>query len=142
MVVRGLGRAFLCLSRCLSANAPPPQRAGATSARAAQSVHTAIYLRRWGCETALQGARMKLTRAYLVGGGDDGGAPRGGPRPTFDPGDAGRPLRSCRLAGASRYACWTAELGACTFADRCLPCTMYHLRPRLRALKKARQYVF
>eukprot|EP00964_Phaeocystis_antarctica_P027646 scaffold15602_cov67-Phaeocystis_antarctica.AAC.1 len=67
---------------------PPPQRAGATSARAAQSVYTAIYLRRWGCETALQGARMKLARAYLVGGGDDGGAPRGGPRPTFDPGDA------------------------------------------------------
>ena len=29
-----------------------------------------------------------------------------------------------RLAGASRYACWTADLGACTFADRCLPCTI------------------
>eukprot|EP00964_Phaeocystis_antarctica_P019713 scaffold10880_cov64-Phaeocystis_antarctica.AAC.5 len=39
-----------------------------------------------------------------------------------------RPLRSCRLAGAPRHACWTAELGACTFADRCLPCTMYHVR--------------
>ena len=38
-----------------------------------------------------------------------------------------RPLRSCRLAGTLRYACWTAELGAhAFFADRCLPCTMYH----------------
>ena len=42
---------------------------------------------RWGCETALQGTRMELSRAYLVSGVDDGGAPRGGGRPTFDPRD-------------------------------------------------------
>ena len=30
---------------------------------------TAIYRRRWGCETALQGARTKLARAYLRLGG-------------------------------------------------------------------------
>ena len=65
-----------------------PPEAGATSARAAQSVYTAIYRRRWGCETALQGARLRFARAYLVSGGDIGGAPRGGTRPTFDPGDA------------------------------------------------------
>ena len=64
------------------------REAGATSARAAQSVYTAIYRRRWGCETALQGARLRFARAYLVSGGDVGGAPRGGTRPTFDPGDA------------------------------------------------------
>ena len=64
------------------------REAGATSARAAQSVYTAIYRRRWGCETALQGARLRFARAYLVSGGDIGGAPRGGTRPTFDPGDA------------------------------------------------------
>ena len=64
------------------------REARATSARAAQSVYTAkIYRRRWGCETALQGARMKLSRAYLVSGVDDGGAPRGWGRPTFDPRD-------------------------------------------------------
>ena len=63
------------------------REAGATSARAAQSVYTAIYRRRWGCEAALQGARMKLSRGYLVGGVNDGGAPRGGGRPTFDPRD-------------------------------------------------------
>ena len=63
------------------------REAGATSARAAQSVYTAIYRRRWGCEAALQGARMKLSRGYLVSGVNDGGAPRGGGRPTFDPRD-------------------------------------------------------
>ena len=103
------------------------REAGATSARAAQSVYTAIYRRRWGCEAALQGARMKLSRGYLVSGVNDGGAPRGGGASDLRP-ERPRPLRSCRLAGAPRHACWTAELGACTFADRCLPCTMYHVR--------------
>ena len=61
-----------------------------TSARAATSFYTAIYSiyrRRWGCETALQGARLRLARAYLAAGGDARGA-RGATRPTFDPGDA------------------------------------------------------
>ena len=35
------------------------REAEATSARAAVSVYTAIYRRRWGCETALQGARLR-----------------------------------------------------------------------------------
>ena len=48
------------------------REAGATSARAAQSVYTAIYRRRWGCETALQGARLQFARAYLVSAGDVG----------------------------------------------------------------------
>ena len=63
------------------------REAGATSARAAVSVYTAIYRRRWGCETALQGARLRLSRAYLAAGGDARHA-RGVARPTFDPGDA------------------------------------------------------
>ena len=48
---------------------------------------TAIYRRRWGCETALQGARLRLSRACLAAGGDARHA-RGVARPTFDPGDA------------------------------------------------------
>ena len=60
---------------------PPRARA------AAVSVYTAIYRRRWGCETALQGARLRLSRAYLAAGGDARHA-RGVARPTFDPGDA------------------------------------------------------
>ena len=51
------------------------------------SVYTAIYRRRWGCETALQGARLRLSRAYLAAGGDARRA-RGTARTTFDPGDA------------------------------------------------------
>ena len=39
-------------------------------------------------ETALQGARLRLSRAYLAAGGDARRAPRGAARPTFDPGDA------------------------------------------------------
>ena len=57
------------------------REAGATSARAAVSVYTAIYRRRWGCETALQGARLRLSRAYLAAGGDARHA-RGATRPS------------------------------------------------------------
>ena len=65
--------------------------AGARSASAARSVFTTIYRRRWGCEAALQGARMRLSRGYLVGGrgaadtaaaGGDGGLGSG-----WSPGD-------------------------------------------------------
>ena len=38
--------------------------AGATSATAAQSVYMSVYRRRWGAEFALQGARMRIARAY------------------------------------------------------------------------------
>ena len=57
------------------------------SGGARNSPLTAIYRRRWGCETALQGARLRLSRAYLAAGGDARHA-RGVARPTFDPGDA------------------------------------------------------
>ena len=69
---------------------------------------------------------MKLSRAYLVSGVDDGGAPRGGGRPTFDPRDPDHFAAAASPVLRPRHACWTAELGACTFADRCLP--MYHIR--------------
>ena len=35
---------------------------------AAQSVYMSVYRRRWGAEFALQGARMRIARAYLVTG--------------------------------------------------------------------------
>ena len=61
--------------------------AGATSATAAQSVYMSVYRRRWGAEFALQGARMRIARAYLVTGQAEPAPrdPRGG---GFDPGDA------------------------------------------------------
>ena len=61
--------------------------AGATSATAAQSVYMSVYRRRWGAEFALQGARMRIARAYLVTGQAELAPrdPRGG---GFDPGDA------------------------------------------------------
>ena len=62
--------------------------AGATSARAARSVYTAIYRHRLGCEVALHGSRLRLTRAYLVSGGDGAGTGYSGMRPTLDPADA------------------------------------------------------
>ena len=41
-----------------------------------------------GCATGrVEGARLRLARAYLAAGGDARGA-RGATRPTFDPGDA------------------------------------------------------
>ena len=49
--------------------------AGATSATAAQSVYMSVYRRRWGAEFALQGARMRIARAY-------GGIASGGSRAT------------------------------------------------------------
>ncbi len=61
--------------------------AGATSATAAQSVYMSVYRRRWGAEFALQGARMRIARAYLVTGQAEPAPryPRGG---GLDPGDA------------------------------------------------------
>ena len=46
-----------------------------------------VYRRRWGAEFALQGARMRIARAYLVTGQAEPAPrdPRGG---GFDPGDA------------------------------------------------------
>ena len=41
--------------------------AGVESAEAARSTYIAIYRRRWGAEVALQGARLRLARAYLAG---------------------------------------------------------------------------
>ena len=35
--------------------------------------------------------------------------------------------RACTLKSGLKYY-YYLELGACTFADRCLPCTMYHVR--------------
>ena len=65
--------------------------AGATSATAAQSVYMSVYQRRCGAEFALQGARMRIARAYLVTlivtrqAEPAPRDPRGG---GFDPGDA------------------------------------------------------
>ena len=63
--------------------------AGATSAAAAQSVsvYMSVYRRRWGAEFALQGARMRIARAYLATGQAEP-APRDLRGGGFDPGDA------------------------------------------------------
>ena len=59
--------------------------AGAASVAAALSGYTSMYRRRWSCEAALQGARLRLTRARLVVGAPVPG-PRAGPAPpSFDP---------------------------------------------------------
>ena len=44
------------------------REAGAASLLAAISVFTATYRRRWGCEFALQGARLRIARSSLVDG--------------------------------------------------------------------------
>ena len=43
------------------------REAGSPSALAARALYISIYRRRWGCEAALQGARLRLARSYLVG---------------------------------------------------------------------------
>ena len=50
-------------------------------------MYMSVYRRRWGAEFALQGARMRIARAYLVTGQAEPAPrdPRGG---GFDPGDA------------------------------------------------------
>ena len=64
--------------------------AGATSATAAQSVYMSVYRRRWGAEFALQGARMRIARAYCMyldgGTGQAEPAPRDSCGGGFDPG--------------------------------------------------------
>ena len=50
--------------------APVPRRprdVPSPSALAARALYISIYRRRWGCEAALQGARLRLARSYLVG---------------------------------------------------------------------------
>jgi hypothetical protein len=44
----------------------------------------------WGCTTALAGARLRLSRAYLAGGVDHDAADAGGAAAGFDFGDAAR----------------------------------------------------
>ena len=43
---------------------------GAVSPDAARAAYTAVLRRRWGCTASLHGARLRLARAYLVGGDD------------------------------------------------------------------------
>ena len=64
------------------------REAGATSAGAAVSVYTPPSTVAGGGARprSLQGARLRLSRAYLAVGGDAGRA-RGAAHPTFDPGE-------------------------------------------------------
>ena len=47
------------------------REAGAPSLLAARAAYASTLRRRWGCEAALQGARLRLSRAYLVTGAGD-----------------------------------------------------------------------
>ena len=47
------------------------REAGAPSLLAARAAYASTLRRRWGCEAALQGARLRLSRAYLVAGVGD-----------------------------------------------------------------------
>jgi len=42
------------------------RKVGATSPETAVATYVAIYRSRWGAEIALQGARLRLSRAYLT----------------------------------------------------------------------------
>ena len=52
------------------------REAGARSALGSRSTFTCAYRRQWGCEVALQGARLRISRSFLVDGA--GAAPHGG----------------------------------------------------------------
>ena len=89
--------------------------AGATSATAAQSVYMSVYRRRWGAEFALQGARMRIARAYLATAGGARAArparrrvrPRrcGGLRGRLCAIPSGRPAGPERVRLARRLSC-------------------------------------
>ena len=95
-------------------------RRSSLRARSAGRLHSHLR-RRWGCETALQGARLKFACAYVVSGDDDG-APRAGvppDLPSFDPGrdmpttslpPPRRCFTECLLYSGTRrlYICLTA----------------------------------
>ena len=94
--IRGLPEIFTCPLPLGSASAlTTKQGVIRTTTRRSRSYNPSRHpstppstvRRRWGCETALQGARLRLARAYLAAGGDARGARRAA-RPTFDPGDA------------------------------------------------------
>ena len=75
------------------------REAGSPSALAARALYISIYRRRWGCEAALQGARLRLARSYLVGSAAAaGGAASGGSADAFGAGFA--PSREADVAAA------------------------------------------
>ena len=92
-VPRGLaGRVHALLDETATAAAARRWReCGAISPDAARAAYITVLRRRWGCAAALHGARLRLARAYLVGG-DDGDAGSGAPTAGtgFDFGDAAR----------------------------------------------------
>ena len=64
------------------------RESGAKSMLAARSSLISTYRKRWGCATALHGARLRLSRRVLVGGqpaGFYGDMDPGGPSGGFDP---------------------------------------------------------
>ena len=68
------------------------RESGASSQDVARAAYISILRRRWGCTVALAGARLRLSRAYLVGGDrdDHDAADAGGVAAGFDFGDAAR----------------------------------------------------
>ena len=76
---------FLCEQTADAAAERCWREAGAQSVAQARSVYIARYRRQWGCEFALQGARLRLSRSSTVDGispdYSEGPAPEG----AFDP---------------------------------------------------------
>ena len=63
----------MCWPDLANAELPGPRdanwrEAGAASALAAKSVYMAAYRRRWSCEVALAGARLRISRMPYVTG--------------------------------------------------------------------------
>ena len=111
--------------------------------RCAVRLHRHLPSQVWGCETALQGARLRLSREYLAAGGDARRA-RGAAHPTFAPGrrEMLTISRPGRLAGAPRPACWAARLGASALFSPIAGCpvTMLHVcTPVSRSSKSSRR---
>ena len=99
------------------------REAGSPSALAARALYISIYRRRWGCEAALQGARLRLARSYLVGSqAQAGGAAFGDSADAFGAGFDPSRERGGRRRGRRAHAGWRgggpARLSCCAWRAR------------------------
>ena len=83
------------------------REAGASSPDAALSTYTSIYRQRWGCEFALQGARLRIARQHLVAGAAPCDEAAAAPSAGFHPGDRAAFARAATRAelGCPAHRC-------------------------------------
>ena len=83
------------------------REAGASSPDAALSTFTSIYRQRWGCEFALQGARLRIARQHLVAGAAPCDEATTAPSAGFHPGDRAAFARAATRAelGCPAHRC-------------------------------------